>query len=379
MSDRARHQGIAASEGVRQAFRTITGHRMRSLLLILGVAIGVTTLVAIVSIVTGLSGRIRQDIVSGNRPYVYVSRYSGLGGEDPDEMLRRPHLLPEVAEALAATPGVGVVDYQLSNNSGTVLKHGDERTNFVQVFGSSEHFPWIFSIGVAEGRFFTAGEVASSERVVVLGHGPRQDLFPRLDPVGKSLRIYGRPYRIVGVMAERRHIVGALGDNFAVVPWTAFEKDGLREGFEDRNIAVTVADGWQTDEAVSAITGAVRQARRLRPGQANDFDVVASETYGEIVDKVTGGIASGPVLSRPRCAAADRSVDGRRHEPMHHDNPARPRAGLPGTDAPASSDTDYREAPRKAKIKKAMTYPTGVVIVAIVVTAILLIKVVPQF
>ncbi|MFN2369847.1 MAG: ABC transporter permease [Candidatus Krumholzibacteriia bacterium] len=291
MSDRARHQGIAASEGVRQAFRTITGHRMRSLLLILGVAIGVTTLVAIVSIVTGLSGRIRQDIVSGNRPYVYVSRYSGLGGEDPDRMLRRPHLLPEVAEALAATPGVGVVDYQLSNNSGTVLKHGDERTNFVQVFGSSEHFPWIFSIGVAEGRFFTAGEVASSERVVVLGHGPRQDLFPRLDPVGKTLRIYGRPYRIVGTMAERRHIVGALGDNFAVVPWTAFEKDGLKAGFEDRNIAVTVADGWETDEAVSAITGAVRQARRLRPGQANDFDVVASETYGEIVDKVTGGIA----------------------------------------------------------------------------------------
>ena len=294
MSERAprpRPGHLAAADGVRQAFATITGHRLRSLLLILGVAIGVTTLVAIYSIVTGLSGRIREDVVSANRPYIYVSRYSGLGGEDPEAMLRRPHLMPEVAAALAETPGVGVVDYQLANNSGTVLKYGQERTEFVQVFGSSRHFPYIFSIPVAEGRYFTAGEVAARERVAVLGHGPRQDLFPRIDPVGKTLRIYGKPYRIVGTMAERRHIIGSLGDNYVVVPWTAFEKDGLREGMEDRNIAVTVAEGWDTDEAISSITGAVRQARRLRPSQPNDFDVVASETYGDIVDKVTGGIA----------------------------------------------------------------------------------------
>jgi len=291
MSDGRGHAGIAGAEILTQAFRTIVGHRMRSLLLILGVAIGVTTLVAIYSIVTGLSGRIRSDIISSNRPYLFVSRYSGLGGEDPDAMLRRPHLMPEVAEALERTPGVGVVDYQLSNNSGTVLKYGDERTNFVQIFGASDHFAWIFSIPVAEGRFFTGAEVAASERVAVLGYGPRKDLFPQLDPVGKTLRIYGKPYRIVGAMAERKHIVGALGDNYVVVPWTAFEKDGLREGFEDRNIAVTVADGWDTDTVLSNVVGTVRQVRRLRPDEANDFDVVASETYGDIVDKVTGGIA----------------------------------------------------------------------------------------
>ncbi len=291
MSDRPQRNHIPLAEGVAQAFGTIRGHRMRSLLLILGVAIGVTTLVAIFSIVTGLSGRIRDDVVSANRPYVYISRYSGLGGADPDEMLRRPHLLPEVGEALAVTPGVGVVDYQISNNSGTVLKYGEERTNFVQAFGSSEHFPWIFSIPVAEGRFFTADEVSGRERVVVLGYGPRKDLFSRRDPVGRTLRIYGRPYRIVGTMAERKHIIGSLGDNYVVVPWSTFEKDALHEGFEDRNIAVTVQEGWDTDEVMSAITGAVRQARRLRPSQPNDFDVVASETYGDIVDKVTGGIA----------------------------------------------------------------------------------------
>jgi putative ABC transport system permease protein len=283
--------GISVREGMAQAFRTIAGNRMRSLLLILGVAIGVTTLVAISSIVSGLSGRIRDDIVSSSRPYLYVSRYSGLGGADPDEILRRPHLMPDVGEALARTPGVEVVDYQLTNNSGMVLKYGQEKTNFVQAFGSSEHFPWIFSIPVAEGRFFTADEVAASARVAVLGYGPRADLFPRVDPVGKTIRIYGQPYRIVGAMAERKHIFGALGENYVVVPWSAFEKDGLHTGFEDRNICVTVEPGWDTDEVMSNVVGAVRQARRLRPSQPNDFDVVASETYGDIIDKVTGGIA----------------------------------------------------------------------------------------
>ena len=291
MSDARTYTGIPLVEGVRQALRTIRGHRMRSLLLILGVAIGVTTLVAIFSIVTGLSGRIRDDIVSSSRPYIYIARYSGLGGADPDEMLRRPHLMPEVGTALEGVAGVGVVDYQLSNNRGTVLSYGEERTNFVQAFGSSEHFPFIFSIPVAEGRFFTGDEVQASERVAVLGYGPRKDLFPQLDPVGKTLRIYGRPYRIIGAMAERKHIIGALGDNYVVVPWTAFEKDGLREGMEDRNIAVTMLEGWDSDEVISNVTGAVRQARRLRPDQANDFDVVTSEAYGEIIDKVTGGIA----------------------------------------------------------------------------------------
>ena len=145
-ADQGQHTGIAASEGVKQAFRTIVGYKMRSLLLILGVAIGVTTLVAIFTIVTGLSGRIRDDVVSSSRPYIYIARISGLGGEDEAEMLRRPQLLPDLIPALKETEGVDLVDYQISNGRGMVLKYEQEKTNFVQAFGSSENFPFLFSI-----------------------------------------------------------------------------------------------------------------------------------------------------------------------------------------------------------------------------------------
>ncbi len=182
------------------AWRTITGNRVRSLLLILGVSIGVTTLLAIFTIVNGLSSRIRDDVVSANRPYIYVTRFSGLGGQDPDELMRRPQLLPDSIEVLKNTAGVELVDYQVSNGEGMVLKYREEKTNFVQAFGSSEFFPYLFSIKVGEGRFFTAGEITARERVCVLGYGPAKDLFPKRDPIGKTLRIFGKPYRIVGTM-----------------------------------------------------------------------------------------------------------------------------------------------------------------------------------
>ena len=283
--------GVAFSDGLIQAWRTIVGHRMRSALLILGVSIGVTTLLAIYTIVTGLSGRIRDDVVSANQPYIYIARDSGVGGGDPAVKMRWPQMMPELIEPVRNTEGVDVVDYQVNNGSGTVLKYGEEKTNFVQVFGSSEAFPFIFSIPVGDGRYFTSDDVNTSNRVAVLGYGPSKDLFPQTDPIGKTLRIYGRPYLIVGVMAERKHIVGSMGDNYVCLPWTAFEKDGLHTGYEDRNIAVTVAAGYDTDEVMSNLTGTMRRERRLRPGQANDFEMVNSETYGELIDKVTGGIA----------------------------------------------------------------------------------------
>ncbi|MDX2474643.1 MAG: ABC transporter permease [Candidatus Krumholzibacteria bacterium] len=278
-------------DGMNEAWRTITGNRMRSSLLILGVTIGVTTLLAIFTIVNGLSGRIRDDVVSSSRPYIYISRDSGVGGGDPAEKMRRTQLKPDLEDALARTEGVGIIDYEVSNNSGTVLKYEKEKTQFVQVFGCSQNFPFMFSITQDEGRFFTATDVTARNRVAVLGYGPRKDLFPNRDPVGKTLRIYGKPYLVIGTMAERKHIIGQLGDNYVCVPWTTFEKDGLKEGFEDRNIALLVAEGYETDEVISNITGTMRRERRLRAGQKNDFDIVASETYGELIDKVTGGIA----------------------------------------------------------------------------------------
>ena len=286
-----KHTHLSLGEAFQQALHTMRGYKMRSGLLILGVAIGVATLLAIVTIVSGLSGRIRQDIVSSSRPYLYVSRVSGLGGEDVDAKLRRRQLDPELIPFVEAVEGVARVDYFIQTHTGDVLTYGSERTQFVQTFGASENFAIMYSYDVAAGRFFNRQEVEARERVCVLGFGPRKDLFPILDPIGRELNIRGRPYRIIGTMVERKSIVGAMGENYVVVPWTTYEKDFLDRGMEDRAIAATVADGYDMDEVRQGLTGALRAGRRLRPSQPDDFDITTSETYGEMVDGITGAIA----------------------------------------------------------------------------------------
>ena len=283
--------GLQIREGVLQALQIIVGHPLRSFLLIVGVAIGVATLLAMITIVSGLSGRIRDDIVSSNRPYIWIARYEGLGGEDIEEKLRRPQLEPDLISYVAAADGVEMVDYNVSNSSGTVLRYGDERSHFVQVVGTAETFFYMYSFTVGEGRFFTREEISARANVCVLGYGPREDLFPRIDPIGKTLRIYGQSYRIIGAMERRGSIIGQLGDNYALVPWTSFERDFLHEGVEDRTLAASVAPDFDTGEVVSNIIGQLRKGRQLRPGQSNDFDVIASQTYGDVIDSVTGGIA----------------------------------------------------------------------------------------
>ena len=278
-------------DGVCQAGQVIRGHKMRSALLIVGVAIGVATLLAIFTIVTGLSGKIRDDVVSANRPYIFVARYHGMGGEDVEAKLRRRQIEPESIAAADQVEGVAMVDYFVQNNDATILHHGKERTHFVQVFGCSENFPFLFSFTVGEGRFFTQEEVTSRAQVCVIGHGPREDLFPKTDPVDKWLRIEGRSYLIVGAMEPRKHIIGQLGDNFVAVPWTSYERDFLKPELEDRSLAASVAPGYLTEDVQADLVGAMRKVRRLQPGQPNDFDVVPSETYGDLVDKVTSGVA----------------------------------------------------------------------------------------
>ena len=205
--------------------------------------------------------------------------------------MRRPQIQPECLDAVMDLPGVDGVDYMISNNRATVLTYGDERTNLVQVFGASANFHNLYSFTLDQGRFYTYDEQHSRRRVCVIGDGPAQALFANVDPVGKRLRIFGVEYEVVGTMESRKHVFGQMGDNWVVLPWPTFEKDFSNGDFDDRTMAVTVADGTTTDELEPEIVGVLRRVRGLGPGQENDFDIVASETYGDLVDKITQGVA----------------------------------------------------------------------------------------
>jgi len=276
-------------ENIKQALEVIRRHRLRSSLLILGVAIGVTTVIAMVAIMGGLAKRVRSDIVSAGRPYITVTRYDPMkGGRNPKELMRRKKLTPEDAEAIKnMCNSIDKVDFKVSPGGGmTVLRYEGERTNLIQVVGVSHDFPFMYSLQVENGRFFSAFELDTRKRVVVLGYGPAKDLFPSRDPVGKKVRIGNFEYLVIGTFASRKNIMGGISDNYAVIPYTSFNKD-LSNRYDEYQIYATVKPGHTLEEAADEVTALMRARRGLKPGKKNDFYVTTSETFKKMLSNLT--------------------------------------------------------------------------------------------
>lgn len=266
----------------------IRTHRLRSGLLILGVAIGVTTVLAMVTVMSGLGKRIEEDIISANKPYLVVTRYDPMtGGGDRRDLYRRKKLTVQDARAIEdSCRTVDKVDFQVSGGRMRVLRYGGERTNLIQVVGASPNFGQMYTFHIEEGRLFTPFELEKRRRVVVLGYGPAKDLFPNRDPIGKSIKIGNIEYEVVGMLASREHFLGSIGDNFVIIPHTTFLKDHP-ERWDDYQIGITTKSEYSLEEAKEEITALLRARRKVPPGEENDFWVTTSETFRELISGAT--------------------------------------------------------------------------------------------
>jgi putative ABC transport system permease protein len=297
----SRHLIAVLRENLAQALDTIRSHKMRSSLVILGVAIGVTTLMAMVSILSGLAVKIEADVSSSDNVVVNLVKYSFLGGaQDPEELENRADLEPADWDAIRTqTESVRLADYQQQAQGRLFLgHHKDRRTSPIAVLGSSQDFPRIYVIPLAVGRYFTEDETARNKRVCVLGMGPMEDLFPNVDPVGKHIRVGQEQYEVVGGFRSRESLFGALADNFIVVPFTTYRKDFWRpDGRPDQvNIAMVPAEGVDTEDLVNEVRGIMRGRHKLRPGQEDDFDMITSDRIQSFVEDITGPVGMALVV-----------------------------------------------------------------------------------
>ncbi len=274
-------------ENFRQALEVIRTHRMRSWLLITGVAIGVMTVLAMVTVMSGLGKRIQSDIVSANRPYLFVSRFDPMGGgNDRRDLLRRKQLtIGDVDFLEDQCASCDRIDLQIDPQRMRVLRYEGERTNLIQVVGGTHNMGYMYSIAIEYGRFFTEFETDRSRRVIVLGYGPAHDLFPNRDPIGKWIKIGNHQYEVVGTMATRDNILGSISDNYAVIPYKTYEKDlGFR--FDDYQVGVTIKEDYSLEEATDEVHALLRASRKLGPAEEDDFYITTSEGFREMLGNI---------------------------------------------------------------------------------------------
>src|SRR5262249_40779952 len=151
-------------------------------------------------------------------------------GAKLQDLLRRPNVTVDDADAIAKLPSIEVVDITLGGGGFGAAQqrvyYKDQHTKPIIVFGTTERWPFAVRLEVQEGRFFTSAEVQHHRNVAILGQTPYTALFPNEDPIGKSVRIGLDSYEVIGVMAPRPSPGGFnLGqDDFVIIPYTEYEK-----------------------------------------------------------------------------------------------------------------------------------------------------------
>jgi putative ABC transport system permease protein len=269
----------------RIAFLALARNKMRSALTMLGIVIGVSAVIAMVSIGQGAQAQVQEQIANVGTNLLFVGAGSqNVGGvrsgtgatssnrltvEDIDAIRRE---IPSVA---MASPTV---------NTRAQMVFGNQNWN-TQVQGVNEQFPQIKKWGVASGEFFTEADVRTAARVIVLGQTVAESLYPGTDPVGQMVRVRELPFRVIGVMKAKGQDAGGRDqDDTAFAPFTTVQKKLLSITYV-QFAHVSAISPAATYTAQDQITELLRQRHKLAPNEENDFFVRNLTDVAEAADE----------------------------------------------------------------------------------------------
>jgi putative ABC transport system permease protein len=291
------------SEIVSMSWDTLRANKLRSFLTILGIVIGITSIVGITSLLRGFDESFKDAIKTIGPDTIFVTKLSIVSltsGTSRQELFKRPNITTADAEAIERNaPSIQVVDIILGQGGQNErLYYRNQKTKSLQIFGTTDKYPMVTRVPVDLGRFFTASEVQRRRNVVVLGQTPYIALFPTEDPIGKTVRIGLIEYEVVGVMAKRPSPGGfSLGaDDFALIPETTYQRNfGLKAVNFGRGemrpimIGAVPMDGVPREQAMREVQEVMRIRHNLRLDQADDFDLVTQDAVLKVWDKISQG------------------------------------------------------------------------------------------
>jgi putative ABC transport system permease protein len=279
-------------EGAGIALDSLRSNKVRAALTILGVAIGVTVVIAMASAITGINRSITGILESAGPKTFFVFRYFSGGlevSDGSDEMSpwrRMPELTMEEAEVIRQLPAVREVNVEESTE-GPVGYEGVNLSG-VHIAGLSPTWIQVNGGDILAGRSFTQLEYAASARVAVINDKLAESLFPGLDPIGRKIKIYGQPFEVVGLHAEAASLFSDASDPRLAIPHTTFTKIAdYWHGW--MQIAVVPTEAATVNEAQDQVTAALRTHRGLHPGQDNNFALVTQDRMLEAFNSVTAG------------------------------------------------------------------------------------------
>jgi putative ABC transport system permease protein len=286
-------------ESVLLALDVLMRNRLRSFLTVLGIVIGVMTIIIIGAVINGLNSNVLGNIQTLGSSSIIVSKFDWATlGRLPASVLQRKDLKPEWADGLihlrhvvAAAPVEEIANYEVGAGSSEV-RRGNLRSKNVILDGDGPAVAQISDFNLTSGRFFNENDEQYRSPVTVLGHITANTLFPNgEDPIGKEVLLEGHAFTVIGVLEERKQALGTgenPQDNMAIVPFSVIQK--LHP--ESKQV-ILLAKADSTDDlpiAVDEVREYMRRVRKLPSDKDDDFAIMTTDTFVQTWKEISNGI-----------------------------------------------------------------------------------------
>ena len=279
------------------SFESLRTNKLRTFLTILGVVVGIFSIIVIMTIVTMLQNTIEEGLQFLSKNTFEIRKYPAVMSHGEwrkyrnrkditlNDFYRLENSLRNV-ERMGAYLGAG----------GKIVKYGSNKTNpNANIIGVTQGVYKTLNLEIESGREFLENEIRYSGHVCVLGHYIVDDIFNNIPPVGKEVRVDGQPYKVIGVLKKKPDIFGQTQDNYIVIPVTTFESI---YGKRHRSVSITVQSSSKQNylASIEAAIGYMRTIRKILPGKENDFEIFSNESVISQINDMTAGVKIGALV-----------------------------------------------------------------------------------
>ena len=273
------------------AINALKNNKLRTFLSLLGVTIGIFSIIAVLAAVDSLKKEIEGSISSLDNSTIIVMRFS-FGPSDIPRWKRRqfPDVSYEEYQYLKKNmPDMEAVSYAL-NVPSVSIKFEENSVSNVEIGAVSHEYYDIEALQIANGRFFNESESSSGTPVIILGDEIAENLFGTLDPIGKKVRLYGRKFSVIGVLKkEGSGLFGGSKDTAVFFPVNMVRKiygDNNKSTFPQ--IILKPEKGVDNAGFIALLKQKMRMSRGLKPGDIDNFFVNQLQGFADIIDGITG-------------------------------------------------------------------------------------------
>jgi putative ABC transport system permease protein len=284
-------------ESIKMAIDTLRANKMRSALTILGIVIGVMTVITISSVINGLNASVSNMVSSFGTNVLWIFRFPVIGVQPTAEMLARKQLtfddmlaIRELPHVVGADASLQYTNYQFNAGS-VVAKFGRRKVDNVSLEGDTPQNAAVYDKEIVEGRYFTDNEATRAADVTVIGHDLSVNLFAGVDPLGQSVVINGRTFTVIGVLAKQKNAFGGgknPADSYAFFPLSTFHK--LHPEILDYWLSAKYDDQKNKELVNDEIRELLRRRRKVRNEKPDNFAIFGSDAITRLWNQLTGAL-----------------------------------------------------------------------------------------